>query len=49
MKRTHRKTHLVLWLVLAPAMGGLLWLAISHRPVPPINEVLPTALTSEVR
>ena len=47
MKRAHRKTHLLLWALLGPAMGALIVLAVMHRPAEPGNDALPDALTQE--
>ena len=41
MKRAHRKTHLLLWLFLAPVMIGVLLRAVLHRPDAPVNDTLP--------
>jgi hypothetical protein len=47
MKRAHRKTHLLLWLILAPAMIAVLFFAVTHRPDAPVNETLPDILLEE--
>lgn len=49
MKSIHRKTHIVLWLILGPVMVVTLVLAVMHRPADPINTILPDALLEEVR
>ncbi|MEE9380014.1 MAG: hypothetical protein V3V03_01285 [Hyphomonadaceae bacterium] len=49
MKRAHRRTHLLIWLVLGPAMAAILWLAISLRPAAPVNDDLPVSLIEEPR
>ncbi|MEO0607783.1 MAG: hypothetical protein AAFY82_06095 [Pseudomonadota bacterium] len=49
MKRAHRTSHLVMWLVLAPVLLGLLWLALLVRPDAPVNDPLPEALIEEAR
>ena len=47
MKRVQRKIHFVIWLVLAPLIAVVLWLALSHRPEAPVNPELPEALVEE--
>lgn len=47
MKRAHRRTHLLLWLVLGPFMIAILYLSVQNRPNPPINDTLPEALIVE--
>jgi len=49
MKRAHRRSHLLIWAVLGPAMLGLLAFAISFRPDAPTNETLPDLLIEEPR
>lgn len=49
MKRTHRKTHVFIWLVLGPAIIAVLLLAVLHRPADPVNESLPDVLREEAR
>lgn len=41
MIRGLRRTHLVVWLVLAIVLPVLLVLALSHRHRPPINAIPP--------
>lgn len=48
MKRSHRKTHLILWLILGPVMIATLMLAVMHRPAEPVNDTLPDFLLEEV-
>ena len=47
MRRAHRRTHLVLWLILGPIIAAILYLAIEQRPPAPVNEALPANLTVE--
>lgn len=47
MKRAHRKTHLLMWIILGPVMIALVLLAVMHRPAEPTNETLPTVLLEE--
>ncbi len=49
MKRSHRKTHLLMWLVLGLVMIAVLLLAVLHRPAEPVNEALPDLLIEEAR
>jgi len=49
MKRAHRRTHLILWLILGPVMVITLLLAVMHRPADPINDSLPSALIEGAR
>ncbi|MDJ0922469.1 MAG: hypothetical protein QNI84_15180 [Henriciella sp.] len=49
MKRAHRKTHLVMWLVLGPVMIATLLIAVMYRPAEPVNDELPTVLLEEAR
>jgi hypothetical protein len=49
MKRTHRKTHLIVWILLAPVIISTLLLAVLHRPAEPVNEALPDVLLEEMR
>lgn len=44
MKRAHRKAHLIMWLVLTPAIAAVLVLALTQRPEAPINNALPDVL-----
>jgi hypothetical protein len=41
MKRAHRRTHLLIWLILGPAMIAALLLAVRYRPDAPVNNTLP--------
>lgn len=47
MKRAHRSAHRLIWLVLAPLLAVILWLAVTERPAEPVNDALPTALQGE--
>ena len=47
MKRAHRRSHLILWLILTPAMVAVIYLAVTLRPPAPVNDTLPDALTQE--
>ena len=49
MKRAHRRSHLLIWALLGPAMLGLLAFSISFRPEAPTNETLPEVLIEEPR
>lgn len=48
MKRAHRRSHLLLWLVLGPVMFATLYLALSLRPGEPVNDALPDSLAEEI-
>ena len=47
MKRAHRKTHLILWLILGPAIFAIITLAVLQRPATPVNDTLPGPLIEE--
>ncbi len=47
MRRAHRKAHVALWLLIAPALVVVLYLALSARQSVPVNESLPEALQTE--
>ena len=47
MKRAHRRLHVLIWLVLAPLIAIVLWVALQHRPAEPINDTLPEAFAGE--
>ena len=49
MKRAHRRSHLIIWIVLGPIIAGLFAVAIAVRPDAPKNETLPDALIEEAR
>jgi len=49
MKRAQRRTHLATWLVLAPILIGVIFLAVSQRPAAPVNDSIPASLTEEAR
>lgn len=44
MKRAHKTTHLLIWIILAPVILAALWFAITHQPIDPVNETLPQLL-----
>ena len=41
MKRAHRNTHRLIWLLMTPALLLVLYLALEARPDDPINNALP--------
>jgi len=47
MKRSHRRSHLVIWLLLTPVLLAIIKFAVSDRPADPVNETLPAALLEE--
>lgn len=47
MKRVHRKSHLLLWLILGPVIFATIILAVLNRPPAPVNDALPDALIEE--
>ena len=47
MKRRQRSAHLLIWLVLTPALAAILWVSLKHRPAEPVNDALPPALNVE--
>ena len=47
MKRAHRKTHILLWLIIAAVMVATLFFAVQHRPDAPVNDALPDILIEE--
>ncbi|MEM7329001.1 MAG: hypothetical protein AAF437_09695 [Pseudomonadota bacterium] len=49
MKRAHRKSHLLLWLLLGPLMFAIIALAVLNRPAAPINDALPDTLIEDTR
>ena len=49
MKRAHRKNHLLIWLLLGPAMIAIIILAVLNRPDAVENDRLPASLTQEAR
>lgn len=49
MKRAHQKTHLFIWIILAPIIAAVLILSVMHRPAEPVNETLPGALIAETQ
>ncbi|MEL6827525.1 MAG: hypothetical protein AAFN91_14860 [Pseudomonadota bacterium] len=49
MKRAHRKNHLLIWLLLGPAMFAIIILAVLNRPDAVVNDRLPDSLTQEAR
>jgi len=48
MKRAHRKTHLLLWIILGPVIFAIIALAVLQRPAAPMNDALPDTLIQEV-
>ena len=46
MRRAHRSMHLVLWVLLAPAVAAAAWIALSHRTDDPVVDA-PDAVVSE--
>ena len=49
MRRAHRKAHIAMWLIIAPALAVVLFLALSQRQAEPVNASLPEALQTEAR
>lgn len=49
MKRAHRRSHLLIWLILGPVILALLALAVMVRPDAPVNDALPASLIEEAR
>ncbi len=47
MKRSHRRSHLIIWLILTPLLLAVIKFAVSERPADPVNEALPAALLEE--
>lgn len=47
MKRAHRKTHFLIWVLLGPAITIGLLAAIMSRPGEPVNDALPVELIGE--
>lgn len=47
MRRAHRNMHVLMWLLIAPALALLLFLALSDRQSIPVNDALPEALQTE--
>ena len=47
MKRAHRKAHLLVWLLIAPVLGAIIYLAVVNRPEAPVNPELPAELILE--
>ncbi|NQY96804.1 MAG: hypothetical protein HRT82_06550 [Henriciella sp.] len=47
MKRSHRRVHFGIWVIIGPLMLWLLVLAFADIPETPDNDVLPEALTEE--
>ena len=47
MKRRHRLTHKLLWLLAAPLIAAVLVAAIALRPPAPVTPDLPQALGEE--
>lgn len=49
MTRKQRRLHLLIWLGLAPFLAGLLYLSVTLRPAPPVDDALPDILAPEAR
>jgi len=49
MKRAHRRTHLIIWLILAPVIAATLYFALEQRPPAPVNDALPESIIEEPR
>lgn len=49
MRRAHRRVHIAMWLIIAPALAVVLFLALSQRQAEPVNDALPEALRTEAR
>jgi len=49
MKRAHRKSHFIIWVVLTPIILSMIALAVLNRPDAPVNDSLPDALIEEAR
>ena len=47
MRRAHRRAHIAMWLLIAPALAVVLFLALGERRPEPVNEALPDALKTE--
>jgi len=47
MKRAHKRAHILIWLILAPVLILVIKLAVAERPVSPVNDALPSAITEE--
>ena len=47
MKRSHRRVHFGMWVIIGPLLMWLLVLAFADLPETPENELLPEALTEE--
>ena len=47
MKRAHRRNHLLIWVLLGPAITIGLLAAIMARPGEPVNDALPAELIGE--
>ena len=48
MKRRHRSFHLMIWLILAPAITAILYLAFTLRPAETVDNALPNILVEEL-
>ncbi len=51
MKRAHRRTHGLVWILMGPILAAILWLSLAVRPNAATleNEALPDALLEEAR
>ncbi|MEZ5921647.1 MAG: hypothetical protein R3C60_09890 [Parvularculaceae bacterium] len=49
MRRPHRRAHLILWLLIAPAAAAGLALALMNRPADPRGAIPDDIVTSEAR
>ena len=47
MRRAHRKVHVLMWVLIAPALAVVLYLALSNRQTTPVNDALPDVLQTE--
>ena len=47
MKRAHRRVHLVMWVLLLPALAVLLYAVLQARPSPPVQDDFPGVRAQE--
>lgn len=47
MKRSHRTMHRLVWLLLAPALAAIIFVALQVAPDEPVNDALPAELLLE--
>lgn len=45
MRRAHRTAHLIVWLLLAPAVAAALFVALGNRPGEPVSEAPDSVVT----